>query len=178
MNKEKILSSRVIFEGRILKLRIDTVRTADGRPSTREIVEHADCIGVIPVDTDGNLLLVRQYRLAVDKELLEIPAGGIDPGEDPAAAVIREMREETGLRPQNVARLTGFYLSPGFSSEYMHLYLAEGLAPAPLTAEDTAGIEVVRVPVAQIPELISSGRIEDSKSVSGLLYYLELRKMK
>jgi ADP-ribose pyrophosphatase len=178
LKKEKVLSSRVIYEGRILKLRVDTVRTADGRNSTREIVEHEDCIGVIPVDADGNILLVKQYRLATDKELLEIPAGGVDPGEDAAAAVVREMREETGLRPQKVERLTGFYLSPGFCNEYLHLYLATDFAPAPLAAEDTAGIEVVKVPAAQIPDLIASGKIEDSKSIAGLLMFLERRKAK
>ncbi len=176
MKKEKVLNSKVIYEGRILKLSVDTVRTADGSQSTREIVERTDCIGVIPVDADDNILMVKQYRLATGKELLEIPAGGIDPGEDSAAAVIREMQEETGLRPQRVERLTGFYLSPGFCSEYLHLYLAADLEPDPLSAEDTAGIEVVRVPVAQIPGLIASGRIEDAKSIAGLLMYLEQRR--
>ena len=176
MASEKILSRKVIYEGRILKLRVDSVRTADGRRSTREIVEHDPCIGVVAVDAEDNVLLVNQFRSPLAKNLLEIPAGGIDKGEDPAAAVIREMREETGLRPDKVERLTGFYLSPGFCDEYMHLFLAEDLVPAPLSAEDTAGIELVKVPVAQIPELIFSGKIEDSKSVAGLLYYLERRK--
>jgi ADP-ribose pyrophosphatase len=178
MKKEKILSSKPIYKGRILTLRVDTVRTADGRKSTREIVEHEDCVGVVAVDADDNVLLVNQFRLPPDKELLEIPAGGIDPGEDAATAVIREMQEETGMRPQKVERLTGYYLSPGFCNEYLHLYLATDLVPDPLSAEDTAGIEVVRVPVAQIPELISSGKIEDSKSIAGLLMYLQRRKAK
>jgi ADP-ribose pyrophosphatase len=178
MKKEKILSSKLIYKGRILTLRVDTVRTADGRKSTREIVEHEDCVGVVAVDADDNVLLVNQFRLPPDKELLEIPAGGIDPGEDAATAVIREMQEETGMRPQKVERLTGYYLSPGFCNEYLHLYLATDLVPDPLSAEDTAGIEVVRVPVAQIPELISSGKIEDSKSIAGLLMYLQRRKAK
>jgi ADP-ribose pyrophosphatase len=173
---EKTLSSQVIFEGRIIKLRIDTVLTADGRQSTREIVEHADCIGVIAVDADNNILLVKQYRGATGKELLEIPAGGIDDGENAEAAVIREMQEETGLRPNTVVRLCGFYSSPGFSSEYLHVFLAMDLAADPLHAEDTAGIEVIRVPVAQIPDLLASGKIEDAKSFAGLLYYLEYRK--
>jgi ADP-ribose pyrophosphatase len=176
MASEKVLSSKEIYQGRILKLRVDTVLTVDGRKSTREIVEHDPCIGVVAVDKEDNVLLVNQFRSPVGEELLEIPAGGIDKGEDPAAAVIREMREETGLKPKKVARLTGFYLSPGFCNEYMHLFLAEDLAPAPLSAEDTAGIEVVKVPVAQIPGLMFSGKIEDSKSVAGLLYYLEYRK--
>jgi ADP-ribose pyrophosphatase len=176
MASEKVLSSKDIYQGRILKLRVDTVLTVDGRRSTREIIEHTPCIGVVAVDAEGNVLLVNQYRSPLDKDLLEIPAGGIDKGEDPTTAVIREMREETGLRPQKVTRLTGFYLSPGFCNEYMHLFLAEDLVPAPLSAEDTAGIEVVKVTARQISELIFSGKIEDSKSVAGLLYYLEYRK--
>jgi ADP-ribose pyrophosphatase len=173
---EKVLSSQVIFEGRAVKLRIDTVLTAEGRQSTREIVEHADCIAVIAVDADDNVLLVKQYRGAIGKEMLEIPAGGIDDGENAEAAVIREMQEETGFRPHRVERLIGFYSSPGFCSEYLHVYLATNLTPDPLRAEDTAGIEVIRVPVAQILHLLASGKIEDSKSFAGLLYFLEYRK--
>lgn len=173
---EETLSSKLIFQGRAVRLRIDTVRTADGRRSTREIVEHADCIGVVAVDDGDNVLMVKQYRRAAGKELLEIPAGGIDDGEDAIAAVVRELQEETGFRPQKVERLSGFYLSPGFCSEYLHLYLATGLTPSPLHAEDTAGIELIRVPVAQIPDLLASGKIEDAKSFAGLLCYLEYRK--
>jgi len=111
---EKTLSSQVIFEGRAVKLRVDTVQTADGRQTTREIVEHADCVAIVAVDADDNVLLVKQFRKAPEKELLEIPAGGIDDSEDAEAAVIREMQEETGFRPQKVERLGGFYSSPGF----------------------------------------------------------------
>lgn len=172
MPAEKLISSRMIYEGRILKLRVDTVRTADGRESTREIIEHAACIAVIPVDTDGNILLVKQYRRALDKELLEIPAGGIDEGEDIEKAVIREMQEEIGYRPQKLECLGGFYSTPGFCNEFLHLYLATDLVPGRLQAEDTAGIEVVRVPVLQVPDLVTSGKIEDAKTVTGLLFYL------
>jgi ADP-ribose pyrophosphatase len=170
---EKTLSSKVVFKGRALRMRVDTVLTADGRRSTREIVEHPDCIAVVALDTGGNVLLERQYRQPIGKELLEIPAGGIDAGEEPEAAVVREMREETGFRPQQVTKLTGFYSSPGFTTEYLHLYLATDLVPDPLSAEDTAGIEVVPVPLTQIPDLISSGKIQDGKSIVGLLFYLE-----
>ena len=173
---EEILSTEVIYEGRILKLRVDTVKTADGRESIREIVEHDACIAVIAVDAEENILLVKQYRRAPDKELLEIPAGGIDKGEDPEVAVIREMREETGLRPQKVERLCGFYTTPGFCDEYLYLYLVEDMVPDPLSAEDTPGIEVVRVPVSEVRELVSSGKIEDVKTIAGLLYYLEYCK--
>ena len=173
---EKTLSSKVIYKGRILTLRVDTVKTADGRRSTREIIEHAPCVAVVPVDAEDNVLLVRQFRLAAGKDLLEIPAGGIEPNESPEAAVVREMREETGLRPDKVKRLTGFFLSPGFSSEYLHLFLASEFEHDPLSAEDTASIELVKTPISEIKELINSGKIEDGKSVAGLLMFLALKK--
>jgi ADP-ribose pyrophosphatase len=172
---EEVLASKLIYEGRILKLRVDTVRTADGRRTTREIIEHAACVAVVPVDAGDNVLLVRQYRQAPGKELLEIPAGGIDEGESPEAAVIREMQEETGFRPGKVVRLCGFYSSPGFCNEYLHLYLATELAAGRLYAEDTPGIEVVPVPLAEVPALLASGDIEDAKTIGGLLFYLEYR---
>ena len=176
MTEEKTLSTHIIFDGRAVKLRIDTVKTADGRESTREIIEHSDCIAVIAIDEDDNVLLVRQYRKAIEKELLEIPAGGIDPGEDAETAVRREMQEETGYLPGRVKRLGGFYSTPGYCTEYLHLYLATELAPSQLYAEDTAGISLVRVPVKEISALFASGKIEDAKSIAGLHIYLEHRK--
>lgn len=174
MSEEKTLSSRLVFEGRAVRLRVDTVETSGGRETTREVVEHDACVAVVAVDGDGRLLLVRQFRKPVEKELLEIPAGGIDPGEDPAAAVRREMREETGFRPDRVERLGGFYAVPGYGTEYLHLFLAAELVHDPLTAEDTDGIEVVRVTPDEVPELIKSGAICDAKSIAGLLQYLSV----
>ena len=174
--EEKTISSQIVFSGRAVKLRIDTVETASGRQTTREIVEHADCVAIIVLDVDDNVLLVDQYRKPVEKQLLEIPAGGIDPGESPEDAVRRELREETGFSPGKVERLGGFYSSPGYCSEYLHLYLATDLTHSPLEAEDTAGISLVRVPVSQITGLITSGKICDAKSIAGLLTFLEHRK--
>ncbi len=169
---EKTLSSQILYEGRAVKLRVDTVQVGRGRETTREIVEHADCVAIVAVDADNNILLVNQFRKAVEKELLEIPAGGIDPGEDAEMAVRREMREETGYLPKKLERLGGFYSAPGYCTEYLYLYLASDLVPSRLFAEDTEGIEVVRVAKSQIPGLISSGKICDAKSVAGLLTFL------
>lgn len=99
MDREKTISSKVIYDGRAVKLRVDAIKMLDGRETTREIVEHADCIAVVAVDEKDNVLLVRQYRTPIGKELLEIPAGGIDEGEKPEEAVRREMQEETGFLP-------------------------------------------------------------------------------
>lgn len=159
-----------------MNLRIDTVVKPDGRQTTREIVEHADVVAVVPVADDGRILLVKQFRKPVEKELLEIPAGGIEPGESFEEAVCREMQEETGFLPRKVERLGGFYSAPGYCTEYLGLYLARDLVPSRLTAEDTDEIEVVPVTAEQIPELISSGRIEDSKTIAGLLLYLGMTR--
>ena len=175
MVEEKTLSSRLIYEGRAVKLRVDTVKMPDGRETTREIVEHSDCVAIIAIDADDNVLLVEQFRKPVEKTLLEIPAGGIDPGEDPVTTVCRELREETGYLPRKVERLGGFYSAPGYSSEYLYLYLVTDLAPNPLHAEDTENIRLVRVAIAQIPGLIASGSICDAKSIAGLLTFLDYR---
>jgi ADP-ribose pyrophosphatase len=174
--EEKTISCRLIYDGRIVKLRVDTVQLASGRQTTREIVEHADCIAVIAIDADDNVLLVDQFRKPVEKDLLEIPAGGIDHGEDPETAVRRELREETGYLPRKIERLGGFYSAPGYSSEYLYLYLATDLTPSQLYAEDTESISLVRVPIAHIPGLIASGSICDAKSIAGLLAFLEHQK--
>ncbi len=173
---EKTLSSRMVFEGRAVKLRIDSVKLPSGRETTREIVEHENCVAIVVLDDADNVLLVKQYRKPVEKDLLEIPAGGIDPGESPEDAVRREMREETGFLPQKLAKLGGFYSSPGFCTEYLHLYLATDLVPKPLQAEDSESISLVRVPLKEIPGLIASGAICDAKSIAGLLVFLEYQK--
>ncbi len=178
MAEEKTLSSQSIYAGRAVKLRIDTVQMPSGRETTREIVEHGDCVAIVAIDADDNVLLVNQFRHPVAKELLEIPAGSIDANEDPVAAVHREMQEETGYLPKKVERLGGFYSSPGYCTEYLHLYLATDLIPSQLYAEDTEVIRLVRVPITKIPSLIASGSICDAKSIAGLLTFLEHRKTK
>jgi ADP-ribose pyrophosphatase len=175
--EEETLASQLVYQGRAVRLRVDTVKTSGGRETTREIVEHSDCIAVIAVDAEERVLLVKQFRKAVEGELLEIPAGGIDPGESPEDAVSREMREETGYLPRLVEKLGGFYSAPGYSTEYLYLYLATDLVSSRLFAEDTEGISLVRVSLKQIPELISSGAICDAKSIAGLLTYLKYRKV-
>ncbi len=175
MAAEKIISTEFVFRGRAVNLRVDTVEMPDGRRTTREIVEHPDCVAIVPVDAEGNVLLVRQYRHAPGKELLEIPAGGIDPGEDPETAVRREMGEETGFSPMKVTRLGGFYSSPGFCTEYLHLFLATDLVPNRLQAEDTEGIQVIRVRPEELEGLIRSETICDSKSIAGIYTYLRAR---
>ena len=171
---EKTLSSQQIYDGRAVKLRVETVAKPGGKTTTREIVEHSDCVAVVVLDSKNNVILVRQFRKAVGKILLEIPAGGIAPGEQPIACVRRELQEEIGYLPNKIDKLGGFYSTPGYCTEYLHLYVATHLMPSQLEAEDTEDIEVVRVPLSRIPELIDSGEICDSKSVAGLLRVVSL----
>ena len=173
MFEEITISSQPIFSGRAFNVRVDTIINANGEKTTREIVEHADCIAAVPVDANGDIWLVKQHRIAVGKFLLEIPAGGIEPGEDPVEAVKRELQEEIGFLPGKITKLTGVYSSPGFCSEFLYIYLASELQPSRLTAEDTAAIETVRINPAQIMELIHAGEICDSKTIAGLLLYLK-----
>ena len=168
-SREQLLHSQRVYQGRAVQLKVDTVRKAGGRETTREVVEHSDCVAILAIDAEDNLLLVRQFRHAVDKDLIEIPAGGIEPGETPDQAVCRELREETGYLPNQIKRLGGFYSAPGYCTEYLHLYLATHLMLSPLQADDTESIELVRVASADVPNLIASGRICDAKSIAGLL---------
>ena len=173
---EETLSSREIYSGRVVNLRVDDVRLPGGRRTMREVVEHSDCVAMVAIDAEDNVLLVKQFRKPVEKELLEIPAGCIEPGEDPETTVRRELGEEIGFLPRKVDRLGGFYSTPGYCTEYLYLYLATDLVPDRRYAEDTESIEVVSVPLSQVAELIESGAICDAKSIAGLLTFLASKK--
>ncbi len=147
---------------------MDDVVKAGGARTSREVVEHVDCVVLLPVDRDGSVIMVRQYRHAVARALLELPAGAIDPGETPEQAAGRELREETGCAAGRLEKLGGFYAAPGYLTEYLHFFRATGLEPDPLTAEDTDEIEVVPVKPAEIQGLVASGEICDSKTLAGL----------
>ncbi|HEY96328.1 MAG TPA: NUDIX hydrolase [Dehalococcoidia bacterium] len=175
MTEEKVLSSELIYKGRAFTVHVDTILTADGRKTTRDIVEHNECVAIVAVDSDGKILLVNQYRLPVGKQLLEIPAGGIDGDEEAVDAVQREMQEETGYLPNKVEKLGGFYSAPGFCTEYLHLYLATELVPSRLVAEDTDSIILKRISPEKITDLIQSGEICDAKTIAGLLTWLVTR---
>jgi ADP-ribose pyrophosphatase len=129
----------------------------------------------VALDEQDNVLLVRQFRHAVDRFLLEIPAGGIDPGEEPIDSVRRELQEEIGYFPRKIDNLGGFYAAPGYGTEYLHCFLATDLVSSRLVAEDTDDIELVRVSPDEIPRLIASGEICDAKSIAALLMFLFIR---
>ena len=171
---EPTVESRLVYQGRIVNLRVDTVRLADGRLTTREIAEHAESVCMVPLDEQGNVLMVRQFRKPAEAELLEVPAGGVEPGEDPRAAVLRELQEEIGFTAGTLRHLAGFWVTPGWSTEYMHAYLATDLQPASLSPDYDENISVERVPLLRVLELIREGQIKDGKSIAALLLALAL----
>lgn len=166
---ETVLASERIYEGRLINLRVDQIRTAAGVESVREIVEHPGAIALIALDEAGRVLLVKQYRHAVRAVTLEIPAGILEPGEEPAAAAQRELREETGYRAERLERLGGIHTAPGFSTEYIHFFLATRLVPDRLAMDDDEVIDLLRLPLGDAIDLIHTGQIDDSKTVGGLL---------
>ena len=174
-DSEQLLSSKEIFRGHVVNLRIDTIEKKSGVVTTREIVEHKDCIAVVVVDEVDNILMVKQFRTPINKMLLEIPAGGVKDGEDLEDCVRRELQEEIGYLPAKLQRLGGFYAAPGYCSEYLHIFLATDLTISRLTAEDTDEIEVMRFTVPEILTMIDSGEICDAKSIAGLLKYISSR---
>ncbi|RJQ05473.1 MAG: NUDIX hydrolase [Bacillota bacterium] len=161
-----------MFEGRVVSLRVDEViLTPGGRRARREVVEHPGAVGVVPVTAEGEVVLVRQYRYSVGEPLLEIPAGTIEPGEDPDDTVSRELAEETGYVAGETRRLASLYSSPGFCNEVIHIYLAlVDPRPAELPAPDAdEHLEVVMMPLDDAVALARSGGFKDAKSTVGIL---------
>ncbi len=148
-----------------------TQRFTDGRNFTREVVRHAGAVVIVPVLDDGRICLIRNYRVAVDRELLELPAGTLEPGEPPIETAHRELIEETGFIADCITPLLEFYMSPGILDERMYAFVAKQLTAGPPAREAGEQIENFLVTPAQLDDLLAEGKIQDSKSISALLYY-------
>lgn len=163
----EVLASETIFHGKIFSVTIDTVRE-DDKTNKRDIVHHKGSAAIVPVASDGTLYLVRQYRHAARAYLLEIPAGSLDEGEQPEACAARELTEELGQRAGKLEQLCAFYVSPGFVSEKMWVYLATDLTETQAAPEDDEDLEIARVSFARAFEMIASGEIQDAKTIIGV----------
>ena len=169
MNQPETLKTEEIYRGRIFEVSLATVRE-EGKTYTREIISHPGSAVIVPVFADETVALVRQYRHPARKYLLEIPAGSLAPGEDPKAGAKRELEEEIGVRAARVEKLTEFYVSPGFLSEKMHVYLATDFTESRQNLEDDELLRVERIPLRACAELIKNGEIEDAKTMIGLTF--------
>ncbi len=164
----ELLRSETLMKGRAFCIRRDYLRTPDGRETKYDIIEHSGSVVIIPIDENGNVLLVRQYRHATGGDLLELPAGTLDDDEDPEVCAAREIREETGKAADELTKLGEFYLAPGYSTEFMVVYLATGLSENPLDADDDEFLSVELVPVAEAIQMAERGEIPDAKSLAAL----------
>jgi ADP-ribose pyrophosphatase len=166
---EKTISSELVYEGSRITVRRDVVSLPDGSTAQRDIVEHPNAVSIVAVDSDNNVVLVRQYRRAPKLFLLEVPAGVMDPSEEPVEAAQRELREETGLAADKLDFLGDFYNAPGILTERMYAFLATGLTEDALPPDEDEDIEVERVPLAKAMEMARSGDLNDAKSIVSLL---------
>jgi ADP-ribose pyrophosphatase len=164
----ELIKSETLLQGRVFTIRRDLLKTPDGRETKLDIIEHGGSVLIIPIDKDGNLLFVRQYRHATGKDLLELPAGTLHAGEDPQVCAGREIREETGFAAGRLEKVGQFYLAPGYSTEFMHVYIARDLTPDPLQADADEFITLETIPMATAIEMAERGEMPDAKSLAGL----------
>ena len=162
------LSTKSIHKGRIFDVRLDTIREGEGEYD-REIVVHKGSAVIVPVFDDKSVVLVRQYRHPTGKHLLEIPAGGLEEGEDPQTGAARELEEEIGVSAARIEKLAEFYVSPGFLTEKMYVFLATDLTKTAQKLDEDEFIELVRITFPQAFDLIRTGGIEDAKTIVGLI---------
>lgn len=166
------LSKETVFDGKLIKVVKEEVRLANGNVRGREIVVHPGAVALVVVDNEERLILVRQYRRAVDRVLLEIPAGTREKGEDAEACARREVQEETGYAARKVERLGGFFSAPGFCTEFLDCYLLTDLEESAGEADDDENIEVERLTAEEAIGAIGRGEICDAKSICGILLWM------
>lgn len=164
----KILNSQKVFEGRVFNVTVDTVSEGE-LTYQREVVHHNGSAVIVPVFDDGTVALVRQYRHPAVRYLLEVPAGTLAKGERPETGAARELKEELGLVAARLEKLSEFFVSPGFCEEKMWIYLATELFEGEQALEEDEILDVVRLPIADALEMITSGEIEDAKTIIGLM---------
>jgi len=175
MSKPEVISSEPIYKGRVFDIRVDTIREAQGgelHTYKREIISHNGSAVIVPLFEDGTVALVRQYRHAAGDHLLELPAGTLDHSEDPKLGAIRELEEEIGVTASSITKLTEFYVSPGFLTEKMHLYLATGLTETAQDLDDDEFLNIERIPLSDALNMVRTNRIQDAKTIIGLMLAL------
>ena len=172
---EKKISSKLIYDGKIQRLHVDTVELPNGRQALREVADHPGGVAVVALDRGGNVLTVKQYRYVFSRVIEEFPAGKLEPGENPRDAALRELREETGATPERFTDLGSIIVSPGAYGEVLHLYLAEGLDFGSQSPDEDEFLDVVLTPFDTMVQRVLSGELTDAKTVVGILKVYAMR---
>ncbi|UOQ47521.1 NUDIX hydrolase [Gracilibacillus caseinilyticus] len=170
--EEKTFHSETIFNGKVISLQVDDVSLPDGKTSKRELVKHPGAVAIIPVTEDNKIVFVKQYRKALEKTIIEIPAGKLEPGEKPAITALRELQEETGYTTEHLTYVTSFYTSPGFADEIIYLYQTQSLSKLeqPLETDEDEFVELMELTMEEAEALVESEEIHDAKTAYALLY--------
>ena len=169
--KFRVEAEREIYQARIIRLVAKDMVLPNGRQTTFTIVEHPGAVAIVPVHSNGDIVLLRQFRPTIGEEIYEIPAGTIEKGEAPLATAKREIIEETGLKARQWSKIAEFYTAPGFCTEFMHVYVARGLSPATADGDADEILKPVRMTIDAALKLIKSQKIRDAKTIAGLLIY-------
>ena len=166
--QETVTHETRVYDGRVVHLVVLDVTLPNGAPAKRELVRHPGAVAIVPLIGE-DVLMVRQFRMAAGRVMLEIPAGTLNPGEDPAVCADRELQEETGYKPGALESLGGIFVAPGYTTEFIHLFLATDLSESRLEMDDDEFIELVRMPLRDALAMVDRGEIEDGKTTSALL---------
>lgn len=166
---ETVVKTQNIYTGRVIRLDVLEVTLQDGTTGMRELVTHPGAVAIVALDAAERVLLVRQYRIAAREVMIEIPAGTLNPGEDPLVCAERELQEETGYRPGKLEKIGGIFVAPGYTTEFIHLFLATDLTESRLEGDTDEFIEVDHVALGDALAMIESGAIKDGKSITALL---------
>ncbi|WP_337019963.1 NUDIX hydrolase [Oceanobacillus massiliensis] len=177
--EEKTIKSEKIFNGKVINLQVDEVSLPNGKTSTRELIKHPGAVAVIPITKDNKIIFVEQYRKPLEKSLVEIPAGKLDNQENPLAAAVRELEEETGYTTKDLSFVTSFYTSPGFADELIHIYVTNQLIKMdnPPNGDEDEFVEVIELTLEEAKQYVIDERIQDAKTNYAILYLHALGRL-
>jgi len=171
-----VIQTEKMYRGRAFDVRRDEVELPNGKTSRLDIVEHGGAVTILPVDAEGNIWFVRQYRHPAGGEILELPAGTLEAGEEPLACAHREIQEEIGMQAGNLLEIGEFFLAPGYSTEYMVVYLATDLSPSALPQDEDEFLQVEKYPYQQVLEMVQAREIQDAKSIAAFFLFTPFLK--
>lgn len=174
VEEEKTISSDRIYTGKVISVKVDTVEVENKGYQKREIVEHCGAVGIVAINEKNEVILIKQFRKPIEKVIWEIPAGKLEPGENPKECAIRELKEETGYEAQNLRLIHKFYTSAGFSNQKIYIYLATGIKPGENKLDDDESLEMYSIDLEEAHSMIVKNEIEDAKTAIGILLAKEL----